>query len=104
MARIVQYIEGRAGETTQVTLSDTAAVLSSSIIVSGQKKAKRLILTVDSNDARVGMGGVTPTTAIGHLLDPGDVLVLEQKDNIEEAKFINAEAGVDAIIQVTAFF
>jgi len=107
MPRMMQVVEGNAGPTTRVALTDTAAVLADAIIVSGNRKAMRLTISVESNPMRFALGGVTPTqgaVGIGHKLDDGDILEMENQENIEGALFINETSGSTSVIQVTAEF
>jgi len=50
--------------------------------------AQRAVVTVETDQVRYTIDGTTPTSTVGHLLAVGDVLVLEGRKNLSNAKFI----------------
>jgi hypothetical protein len=43
----------------------------------------RAILTLETDQIRYWIDGTVPTSLVGHLLNPGDVLVLENMDQLK---------------------
>jgi len=59
------------------------------------------IVTVESNPVRYEYG-TAPTSTVGHLLNVGDTLVLDNYDDIQHIKIIrDTSASGDASLQVT---
>lgn len=54
-------------------------------------------ITVEGNPIRHGKG--TPTTSLGHLAYPGDVIELNSQEEIETVKFKSAATGVHGTLQ-----
>lgn len=66
----------------------------------GQSRtAEYALLTVETNSIRYRTDGTAPTAAVGHLLVAGDVLVLDNLDDIRRFKAIQVSAG--ASVQVS---
>jgi hypothetical protein len=63
------------------------------------KRARSVLLTVETDDIRVRYDGVDPTASDGHLITSGGSFRLEGCDNITRLRFIRVTA--DATIQVT---
>lgn len=62
-------------------------------------RAKRALITVETDQIRYTYNGTTPTSSIGHLLSAGDVLSLNGYGNIKRFKAIRVTT--DASIKVT---
>ena len=54
-------------------------------------------ISVESASIRYWVGGLEPSATTGHQLDPGDVLVLESADELNDIQFIRRD-GVDATL------
>lgn len=61
--------------------------------------AFRALVTVETDQVRFRYEGTDPTSSVGHLLDPGDRIVIEGYDNIKNARFIKITNN--ATLQVT---
>ena len=107
MRQMLVY-EGSPNETYTVNASDTKAGLGAAKIyqsgVLGGLKAVGCIITVETFGIRYCVGGEDPTTSLGHLLNPGDVLILRNWKAINTFLYINESAGDNATLMVTVEF
>jgi len=73
--------------------------------IEGNRMAARAVITVDTAAINFTTDGTTPTvttgTHQGHLLNPGDVLTLNDITEIRQFKCINAVASNGAVVKVT---
>ena len=95
-------VKGTSSDTAQ-SLSDLGATISITTNQPGGgasvRQAQFATVSVETNAVRFACG--TPTTANGHLLQPGDVVDLQDVHEIKTAKFISAVAGAHATLQIT---
>lgn len=106
--KLVHVYEGVPNETYSVAGADTAAALGTAKVykdgtVTGVKAIGALI-SVETFPIRYCVGGSTPTTSLGHLLNPGDVLVLKNWKAVETFKHINKVSGSNSLLQVSVEF
>jgi hypothetical protein len=80
---------------TKITVANTA------IGSANPRRAKEVLLTVETNTIRFRLDGTDPTAAEGHLLAVGDSLNIEGEDNIRRFRMIRATA--DATVKVTYY-
>ena len=98
--QIAALYEGFAFET--VTVGTAAGGLSTDTYLTSTARAQRAVITCSANAARYTYDGVTtPTTGVGHLLNPNDVLVLNGRDNIDNFSAINAVSASAPVLSVT---
>ena len=57
-------------------------------------------VTVEDAAVRYWIGGRVPTAAIGHPLEIGDILILENADELQDVQFIRRD-GADATLHVS---
>jgi hypothetical protein len=100
---------GRPETTVTATSSDTKqglADLGATITLTGAsgvvRRAKYALITVETNAIRIGTNNAT--TALGHLVNPGKDIILENADEIEQAEIISAVAGAHGTLQITTEF
>ena len=74
-----------------VTVSTTAATYTD---------CDNALITVETDQVRFRLDAVAPTSAIGHILDAGDTLLLSSADQIVGARFIRS-GGADATLRVS---
>ena len=95
---------GRAYSTWMQTIDNAARAFSTGNVVpeSGDSKthALRVIVTCDTGQLRFRYDGAVPTAAIGHLLEIGDVLVIEGALNIQSFQAIRT-GGTSGTLVVT---
>lgn len=88
----------------QLTISTAALSLTATeytVDSSGTgEKAKRAIITVEDAQIRYTYDGTTPTSTVGHALNPFDVLTLVGSDNISNFKAIR-KGSTNAKISIT---
>jgi hypothetical protein len=86
----------------QITVSNSAITLTASIyrVDSSGEKAKRALITCEDAQIRYTYDGTTPTSTVGHILNPMDTLVLTGSDNISNFKAIR-KGSTDGKISVT---
>ena len=77
-----------------VTVADTAigftaATLASSRPITG-RDCKKVLVTVETAQIRFRVDGGTPTSAVGHILDVGDVAEIDGSD---ASKFLAIRTG-----------
>jgi len=58
------------------------------------------LITVDDAAVRFRLDGTAPTATVGHVLEPGDVLVLDSPDQLTKVRFIRRD-GVSATLRVS---
>lgn len=75
-----------------ITVAGTAIGFTAATYLTSSEKAKRAIVTVEDAQIRYTYDGTTPTSSIGHLLNPMDVLVLIGSDNITNFKAIRVSS------------
>lgn len=98
----------RAGVAARLTGSDSAQSLAAGVITESTsgKSITDLLVQCDpsqSNSMRVTWGGTSPTqgaSAIGIVLDPGDVIRLVGSHNASTFEYINATNGSNGVLQI----
>lgn len=84
-----------------LTVSSTAIGATASVYSpSGATGAERAFLSCENAPIRYCYDGTTPTATVGHLLAPGELLIIEQPLNIAQFRAIRS-GGTDARLQVT---
>lgn len=81
----------------KITVSNSAVSLTTATYTTDGEKAKRAIITVESAQLRYRYDGTAPTSSVGHLLNPFDVITILGSDNITNFKAIRA-GSTDAAI------
>jgi hypothetical protein len=98
-------INGTSSNTAQ-SLTDLGATIEINTSQPGggalKRQAQFATVSVETNAVRFACG--TPTTANGHLLQPGDSIDLQDVHEIKTAKFISAVAGAHATLQISVEF
>ena len=90
------------------TTSDTAQSLSdlgANLTVESLAMTKIAIYAevfIETNPVRMGFNSVS--TSLGKLLYPGDHIKLEGANEVSEARFISAIAGIHGTLQITTEF
>ena len=79
-----------------VTVSTTAVTLTAATYTD----CDNALITVETDQVRFRLDAVAPTSAIGHILDAGDTLLLSSEDQIVGARFIRS-GGADATLRVS---
>lgn len=79
-----------------ITVSSTAVALTEARAV-GHTHA---LITVETAAVRFRIDNIAPTASVGHTLDVGDVLKLENNQVLDQIQFIRRD-GADATIQVS---
>lgn len=88
-----------AGEA--ITVADSAiGPTSATRAPSGQAPAERAVVTVETASLRYRYDGTAPTSSVGHLALPGEVIVVEGVDNVEDLLMIRTGA-TSAAVHVT---
>lgn len=59
---------------------------------------RRALITAETATVRFRLDAVAPTSAVGHLLAPGDVLTLDSAEQVSKARFIRRD-GTDATLR-----
>ena len=80
---------------------DTLQVLTASKYTSSGAKHIEALITVETAQFRYTLDGTTPTNAVGHLVNPGDSIVLQNLDQIKG--FQSIKVGAASAIKVTYF-
>ena len=80
-----------------VTVSTTAVGVTA---VVNAKVAHRAVITVETAQIRFRYDGTAPSSSVGHILNAGDRIILEGRNNIGNFLAIRT-GGTDATIQVT---
>ena len=78
-----------------VTVSSTSKALTSGTY----GLQHHAFITCETATVRFRLDGTAPTSSVGHLLDPGDVLKLDSPAQIANVRFIRRD-GVDATLRV----
>jgi len=89
------------GPTTALTTTNSPQAIPAAVLNNGTKPVKRVIATVDTNAVRIGFGGVTVSTTLGHIIYPGDGFTLTSFKQANELRVISAETGIHGVIQFT---
>ena len=84
------------------SLADLGATITKTGAGGTVQKAKYAIVSVETNAIRVGMNNAS--TSLGDLVQPGDIVQLDNAYEIEQAEFISAVAGAHATLQITTEF
>ena len=99
---------GDSGPTYKTTLTDTARTLDNVVVTAGGITKKNGVypvgayLTVETQAARIGMGGTTPTVDnVGHVIAAGGSLHVLGASPVGSLKFVNESAGDNAVLQIT---
>lgn len=81
----------------QLTVSNAAVGFAS--IPSGTPTPDWAYVSLETDNIRFWVDGSTPTSSVGHLMTPGDVLILRGKNEISKFKAIRTNA--DATLFIT---
>jgi hypothetical protein len=87
----------------------TAIGFTAALITSGAKKARYVLISVETADIRFTLDGTTPVITatdggVGHLLTAGQSYYVEGIPSVEQFLCINAVAASGAIVRCTPFF
>lgn len=66
----------------------------------GSSASTHAFITVESAAVRFRVDGGDPTAAIGHVLEPGDALTLDNKVQIQAFRAIRRD-GIDATLRIS---
>ena len=84
-------------ETVSITTSSTT--ITSTV---GLMNAHRAVITCEGDQIRFRYDGTAPTSTVGHILNPGDKLILEGRSNILSFRAIRSSAATaDATLAIT---
>ncbi len=84
-----------------VTVSDTAGGLTAATYnPAANGRAQRAYITVETAQIRYRLDGTDPTASVGHILEVGDILIIDGNANIANANFIRT-GGTSGTIRVT---
>ncbi len=84
-------------EVTPVAVSTTAVALTSDILASSHQYA---MITCEAAAVRFWLDGTSPTATVGHILNPNDMLILDNQNAVDNASFISKDGGT-ATLQVS---
>lgn len=87
------------GRFESVTVSTTAIGVTATVMDDGFIPYSALI-SVEDAAVRYRTDGTDPTAAVGHILEPGDVVTLTQRDELVRFRAIRRD-GADATLRVT---
>ena len=79
-----------------LTVSSTAV----SFTAATEAGRNQAFITVETNAVRYRADGTDPSATVGHVLEVGDVLELEDRDEIDKTSFIARDAG-DATLSIS---
>ena len=82
-----------------ITVANTAIGLTASKLTTARKPIS-VFITIEDAEIRYRMDGTTPTSTVGHILQPGDSLLVEGWHNMNNIKFIRTTA-TSGILQVS---
>ena len=83
-----------------VTVADTAIGFDATAANNHGVRPAAAVITVETASIRYTVDGTTPTTTVGHLAEPGDVIYIT--DMAQCSRFLAIrETGVSATIKVT---
>ena len=108
--RFATQTSGKCKLTWKQTSSDTAAGLTAANIVGAAlQDAVGVLITVETNDIRYTLDGVTtPTssagTGLGHVMVAGGGIVLDGPGQVQNFSFISKTAGSHGVIHASSFF
>jgi len=95
-------VTGTSSDTAQ-SLSTLGATVRFDQAGGQESQAEFTHVSVETNGVRVCYNG-DATTSLGDLLNPGDFVYLQGKEEISSATFISAVAGAHASLQITTEF
>ena len=98
---IIHQLFADPGPTTALTSTNSPQAIPAAVLNNGTKPVKRVIATVETNTVRIGFGGVTVSTSLGHPIYPGDTFILDSYKQANELRVISAVSGVHGVIQFT---
>lgn len=82
-----------------LTVSTTAVSPTATV---GDLKAHRAVITVETDQIRFRYDGTAPTSSVGHIMNPGERLIMEGRSNISGLQFIRSSAATaDAVLRIT---
>lgn len=85
----------------QITIDNTSGGKSiTSANINASPKPKKVIITIETAQIRYTIDGTAPTSSVGHLCNPFDVIVLEGYSQIQNFKAIRA-GGTSATISIS---
>ena len=102
---VVQATEARPTVASRPTGTLEPGPITVSTAVLGLDGAQKLsnndaCVTVEDAAVRYWIGGRIPTATVGHPLEIGDILILENADELQDVQFIRRDA-VDATLHVS---
>ena len=80
-----------------LTVSTTVVLLT---VPTSTQRGHRVVISCETAQCRFRYDGGSPTATVGHILNPGDRLILEGRANILGFRVIRS-GSVDAVLQVT---
>ena len=95
-------VTGTSSNTAQ-SLSDLGATVSFDHAGGITQQAEFATVSVETKAVRVALGG-DATTSLGDLLNPGDSVELQGKEEVSTATFISAVGGAHGTLQITTEF
>ena len=81
---------------------ESLTVGASAVGFSSANDARAALVTVEDASIRFRIDGTDPTSEVGHLLNPGDSIILRNVNNIRRFRAIRAGTA-DATLRVTYF-
>lgn len=87
----------------KISVTDTATGFTAATYApTGQPAATKALVTVETAAVRYRSDGTAADATTGHLLDPGDSILIEGTDAIVDASFIRS-TSTSGTIQVTYY-
>ena len=83
-----------------ITVADSVNQLDSGLIEDTNGNAKRVVITIQNGQMRYRYDGSDPTSGVGHLVNPFDVIEMQTTGNIKALRLIRA-GSTSAVISVT---
>ena len=104
-ARLCQAHGTVSAPVQQLTSSDAAQAIPEASLVNGAGyQASSALITVENASIRYAFG-VAPTQAgLGHLVEAGQSITIDNPDDVASFQFISAAAGTPAVLQATLKF
>ena len=107
--RVKSQVGNFASENIKVEAGTNDATIAANSIVAPEipiRQAKAALITVETNNANMGLGGVKPsqTYGAGHRLVATQSAIITDINAIRSAKFVDTVSGSASTIKVTCFF
>lgn len=85
-----------------LTIAGTAVGLTASnyAVTTGRKDVDKVTLTLETAQIRYWVDGSTPTSALGHLMEVGETIVLENYDEVVNFRAIRT-GSTSGVLSVT---